>query len=93
MTLHRRAVSDWLWPLAVFGALAFVPKFGADIPKLFDQPIDSPGTRALPKIQNRPDLVMNAEKLADGFWYLHTQDRSVWTHELQMTPYSTTPNY
>ena len=47
MTLDRRAVSDWLWPLVVFGALALVPKIGADIPKLFDQPIDSPGTLAL----------------------------------------------
>jgi branched-chain amino acid transport system permease protein len=47
MSLSRRAVSDWLWPLGVFGALAFVPKLGAHIPKLFDQPIDSPGTLAL----------------------------------------------
>jgi branched-chain amino acid transport system permease protein len=47
VTLSRRAVSDWLWPLAVFGALGLVPKIGADIPKLFDQPIDSPGTLAL----------------------------------------------
>ena len=47
MTLDRRTVADWLWPLAVFGALALVPKIGADIPKLFDQPIDSPGTLAL----------------------------------------------
>jgi branched-chain amino acid transport system permease protein len=47
MTLDRRTVADWLWPLAVFGALALVPKIGAHIPKLFDQPIDSPGTLAL----------------------------------------------
>jgi branched-chain amino acid transport system permease protein len=47
MTLSRRTVSDWLWPLVVFGALAFIPKVGAHIPKLFDQPIDSPGTLAL----------------------------------------------
>jgi len=47
MTLSRRTVSDWLWPLVVFGALAFIPKIGAHIPKLFDQPIDSPGTLAL----------------------------------------------
>ncbi|MFL5282577.1 MAG: SDR family oxidoreductase [Rhodopila sp.] len=60
---------------------------------VIDGTIDSPGTRALPRIQNRPELVMNTEKLADAFWYLHTQDRSVWTHELQMTPYSTTPSY
>ena len=43
----RRVVLDWVWPLAVFGALAFVPKLGFSIPKLFDQPIDSPGTLAL----------------------------------------------
>jgi branched-chain amino acid transport system permease protein len=47
MTLDRRTVADWLWPLVVFGALALVPKIGADVPKLFDQPIDSPGTLAL----------------------------------------------
>jgi branched-chain amino acid transport system permease protein len=43
----RRLVLDWAWPLAVFGLLAFVPMLGVSIPKLFDQPIDSPGTLAL----------------------------------------------
>ena len=47
MTLSRRTVADWLWPLAVFALLALVPKIGVRIPKLFDQPIDSPGTLAL----------------------------------------------
>lgn len=48
MTVRRRPlVNDWLWPSLVFGALAFVPKLGFSIPKLFDQPIDSPGTLAL----------------------------------------------
>jgi len=60
---------------------------------VIDGTIDSPGTRALPKIQNRPDLIMNPEKIAEGFWYLHTQDRSCWTHELQLTPFSTMPSY
>ncbi len=60
---------------------------------VIDGTIDSPGTRALPKLQNRPELVMNPEKIADAFYYLHTQDRSVWTHELQLTPYSTKPSY
>jgi len=60
---------------------------------VIDGTIDSPGTRALPKIQNRPELIMNPEKIAEAFWYLHTQDRSVWTHELQMTPFSTMPSY
>ena len=60
---------------------------------VIDGTIDSPGTRALTKIQNRPDLVMNPMKIAEAFYYLHTQDRSCWTHELQLTPFSTTPSY
>ena len=60
---------------------------------VIDGTIDSPGTRALPKVQNRPELVMNPVKIAEGFWYLHTQDKSCRTHELQLTPYSTMPSY
>ena len=60
---------------------------------VIDGTIDSPGTRALPKVQNRPDLVINPMKIAEAFWYLHTQDRSCWTHELQLTPSSTMPSY
>jgi len=60
---------------------------------VIDGTIDSPGTRALPKVQNRPELVMNPVKIAEAFYYLHTQDRSCWTHELQLTPFSTKPSY
>jgi NAD(P)-dependent dehydrogenase (short-subunit alcohol dehydrogenase family) len=60
---------------------------------VIDGTIDSPGTRALPKVQNRPELVINPMKIAEAFWYLHTQDRSCWTHELQLTPYSAAPSY
>ena len=60
---------------------------------VIDGLIDSPGTRALPKAQANPEIVMNPEKIADGFYYLHTQDRSAWTHELQMTPHPTMPSY
>jgi NAD(P)-dependent dehydrogenase (short-subunit alcohol dehydrogenase family) len=60
---------------------------------VIDGTIDSPGTRALPRVQNRPELVINPMKIAEAFWYLHTQDRSCWTHELQLTPYSTVPSY
>jgi NAD(P)-dependent dehydrogenase (short-subunit alcohol dehydrogenase family) len=60
---------------------------------VIDGTIDSPGTRALPKVQNRPDLVMNPVKIAEAFWYLHTQDRSCWTHELQLTPFVTKPSH
>jgi len=60
---------------------------------IIDGLIDSPGTRALPRAQKHPEAVMNPMKIAEAFYYLHTQDRSCWTHELQLTPYSTTPSY
>jgi NAD(P)-dependent dehydrogenase (short-subunit alcohol dehydrogenase family) len=60
---------------------------------VIDGTIDSPGTRALPKVQNRPEIVMNPMKIAEAFYYLHTQDRSCWTHELQLTPFSTKPSH
>jgi branched-chain amino acid transport system permease protein len=43
----RAVVKDWLWPLAVFVLLSLVPFVHGSIPKLFDQPIGSPGTLAL----------------------------------------------
>ena len=60
---------------------------------VIDGTIDSPGTRALSKIQNQPELIINPVKIAEAFYYLHTQDKSCWTHELQLTPYSTKPSY
>jgi len=60
---------------------------------VIDGTIDSPGTRAMPRVQNRPDLVINPVKIAEAFWYLHTQDRSCWTHELQLTPFPSKPSY
>ncbi len=55
--------------------------------------IDSPGTRALPIAQKHPEIIMNPASIADAFYYLHSQDRSCWTHELQLTPYPTPPSY
>jgi NAD(P)-dependent dehydrogenase (short-subunit alcohol dehydrogenase family) len=60
---------------------------------VIDGLIDSPGTRALPRAQKQPEIVMNPVKIAEAFYYLHTQDRSCWTHELQLTPYSTKPSF
>lgn len=60
---------------------------------VIDGLIDSPGTRALPRAQQRPEVVMNPVKIAEAYWYLHGQDRSCWTHELQLTPYATRPSY
>jgi NAD(P)-dependent dehydrogenase (short-subunit alcohol dehydrogenase family) len=60
---------------------------------VIDGLIDSPGTRALPIAQKRPEIVMNPVKIAEAFYYLHSQDRSCWTHELQLTPFPTKPSY
>ncbi|HKZ04696.1 MAG TPA: SDR family NAD(P)-dependent oxidoreductase [Methylomirabilota bacterium] len=60
---------------------------------IIDGLIDSPGTRALPRAQQSPEVIMNPVKIAEAFYYLHTQDRSCWTHELQLTPYSTKPSF
>jgi NAD(P)-dependent dehydrogenase (short-subunit alcohol dehydrogenase family) len=60
---------------------------------VIDGLIDSPGTRALPMAQKRPEIVMNPEKIAEAFYYLHSQDRSCWTHELQLTPFPTKPSF
>ena len=60
---------------------------------VIDGLIDSPGTRALAIAQKRPEIVMDPVKIADAFYYLHTQERSCWTHELQLTPFSTKPSF
>jgi NAD(P)-dependent dehydrogenase (short-subunit alcohol dehydrogenase family) len=60
---------------------------------VIDGTIDSPGTRALPRNQNRRDLIINPTKIAEAFYYLHTQDRSCWTHEIQLTPFAAKPSY
>lgn len=60
---------------------------------VIDGTIDSPGTRTLPKILKQPELAMNPAKIAEAFFYLHSQDRSCWTHELQLTPHVSMPSY
>ena len=60
---------------------------------VIDGLIDSPGTRALPAARERPETVIDPVKIAEAFYYLHTQDRSCWTHELQLTPFATPPSY
>ncbi|MBV9153839.1 MAG: SDR family oxidoreductase [Alphaproteobacteria bacterium] len=60
---------------------------------IIDGSIDSPGSRKLPRNQNRTDLIINPVKIAEAYWYLHTQDKSSWTHELQLTPFAAKPSY
>ena len=60
---------------------------------VIDGTIDSPGTRALPRSQQQPELLINPVSIAEAFYYLHTQDKSCWTHELQLTPFASKPSF
>ena len=60
---------------------------------IIDGLIDSPGTRALKRAQDNPDIVIDPAAIADAFFYLHGQHRSCWTHDLQLPPYVTKPSF
>ena len=58
---------------------------------VIDGTIDSPGTRV--RAGQDPNLLVNPMAIADAFYYLHTQDKSCWSHEIQLTPYAARPAY
>jgi len=95
----RRTGQSLYYPRVMMRTLAQVlteeySEFGVHVANVvIDGLIDSPGTRLLPIAQKRPEIVMNPEKIAEAFWYLHSQDPSCWTHELQLTPHPTNPSY
>src|SRR5882672_11187484 len=69
-------------------------EFGVHVANVvIDGTIDSPGTRAMPRNQNRLDHIINPMKIAEAFYYLHTQDRSCWTHEIKLTTFASKPSY
>jgi NAD(P)-dependent dehydrogenase (short-subunit alcohol dehydrogenase family) len=88
----RRTGQSLYYPRVMMRALAQVlteeySEHGVHVANVIvDGLIDSPGTRALAIAQQRPELVMDPAAIADAYWYLHTQPRSCWTHELQLTP-------
>ena len=87
------------YPRVMMRALAQVlteeySEYGVHVANVvIDGTIDSPGTRAMPRAQEHPELVINPVKIAEAFYYLHTQDKSCWTHELQLTPYPSKPSF
>jgi len=52
--------------------------------------IDSPGIHGHPEWNRH---IIDPAKIADAFYYLHTQDRSCWTHEMQLTPWTRKPAF
>jgi NAD(P)-dependent dehydrogenase (short-subunit alcohol dehydrogenase family) len=57
---------------------------------VIDGTIDSPGTRAL---QRNPDALLDPARIAEAFYYLHTQHPSCWTHDIQLTPFVSKPSF
>jgi NAD(P)-dependent dehydrogenase (short-subunit alcohol dehydrogenase family) len=49
---------------------------------IIDGVIDAPGIRGV----YGAAAVIDPAKIAEAFFWLHTQDRSCWSHELQLTP-------
>ena len=69
-------------------------EFGVHVANVvIDGTIDSPGTRALPRNANRGAEIIDPTKIAEAFWYLHTQDKTCWSHEIQLTPHPVKPSY
>ncbi len=95
----RRTGESLYYPRVMMRTLAQVlteeySEFGVHVANIVvDGLIDSPGTRALPMAQSKPEMIINPAAIADAFYYLHTQDRSCWTHELQLTPFSARPSF
>ena len=95
----RRTGESLYYPRVMMRTLAQVlteeySEFGVHVANVVvDGLIDSPGTRVLPVAQSKPEMIINPAAIADAFYYLHTQDRSCWTHELQLTPFSSRPSF
>lgn len=95
----RRTGQSLYYPRVMMRAMAQVlteeySEHGVHVANVvIDGIIDSPGTRALSFARQHPERVMNPVKIAEAFYYLHCQDRSCWTHELQLTPFSATPSF
>jgi NAD(P)-dependent dehydrogenase (short-subunit alcohol dehydrogenase family) len=53
------------------------------------------GDRLLSRMPSRaeqvgPDGLLKVEPIVDNYWHLHTQQRSAWTHEIDLRPYKET---
>lgn len=70
---------------------------------VIDGGIDAPGVRALAQKAkegagtaqpaNLSGPLLDPTKIADAIYYLHTQDPSCWSHEIQLTPFKKKVDY
>ncbi|MES2786617.1 MAG: SDR family oxidoreductase [Pseudomonadota bacterium] len=101
----RHTGESLYYPRVMSRALAQVlteeySRFGVHIATaIIEGYIDSPGTRALVSCQGtqplpgaaKPTVLVDPTRIAEAYYYLHTQDRSCWTHEIQFTPHDLIP--
>jgi NAD(P)-dependent dehydrogenase (short-subunit alcohol dehydrogenase family) len=101
----RQTGESLYYPRVMSRALAQVlteeySRFGVHVASIIiDGYIDSPGTRALLNYtgnqplpsKTKPTILIDPRKIAEAFHYLHAQDPSCWTHELQVTPLDQMP--
>lgn len=57
---------------------------------IIDGMIDSPGTRAYGEgvYKASEELLLDPMRIAEAYWYLHSQDPSCWTHDMHLTPHN-----
>ena len=82
MRAFAQALTEEYWPHGVHIANVVI-----------DGTIDSPGTRALPAAQAGPNILIDPDRIAEAYYYLHCQHRSCWSHEIQLTSASCTPSH
>lgn len=68
-------------------AREFGPKGVHIVHAIIDGVIDIPRTRDMVINGGAEDSKMSSAGIADGYWWLHNQGRSAWTHEIDMRPY------
>ena len=95
----RNTGESLYYPRTIMRALAQAlteeySEFGVHVANVVvDGFIDSPGTRALDHFKKHPEMLIDPASIAEAFYYLHTQDRSCWTHELQLTTSACKPSF
>ena len=92
----RRTGESLYYPRAMMRTLAQVlteeySPLGVHIANVVvDGLIDSPGTRRYGEGVYRAggEAMLDPVKIAEAYYYLHSQDPSCWTHEIQLTAYN-----
>lgn len=92
----RRTGESLYYPKALMRTFAQVlteeySPFGVHVANVIvDGMIDSPGTRHYGAGVYKADAekMLDPMRIADAYFYLHTQDPSCWSHEIQLTPHN-----